>query len=408
VPAGDCGCRLVRAPGHALAADDDDAAGMKRKKATPPVRTPDELIALAQQHVERGECADAEARYREALAIAPDHLGALSLLGVLLVESEDAKDAIDLLERARDLAPEFAPAQLALGSAYAAAGEDELAVAVMETAAKLDTTSTIALMRLVKHHGAARRPREAIGVLRRILRRDAGHAEARFILAALTGDRPKDADDIQRTAPFVEPPPTELIVDLFNTYAARFDKHLLLKLQYCVPKSLAALVVEIGAVPDGTWLVLDLGCGTGLAGVEFRAFASTLIGSDLSPRMIARARQRAIYDELHVEDLGVTLARARDVNLIVAADVFIYLGALEATIAACATALRPGGLLVFSVERSGGDDVVLQPTLRYAHADAYVLGLASTHALAVERAEPSILRVDNGQPVHGVLYALRR
>lgn len=372
---------------------------MKRKKARPPTRTAEELVELGQQHAERGELAEAEAHYREALALAPDHLGVVTLLGLLLVERGDPEAAIDLLEGARARVPAFAPVQLALGSAYAAAGHDGLAVAAMEAAIKLDTTSTIPLERLAKHHIRANRPREAIGLLRRILRRDPGHAHARFLLGGLS-DAPPEGK--------VESPPPELIADLFDTYAATFDQHLVEGLQYRVPKALAALITGAGAPAERSWCVVDLGCGTGLAGVELRACARTLIGSDLSPRMVTRARQRAIYDELHVEDLAATLARAREVDLIVAADVFCYLGELDATIAACVTALRPGGLLAFSVERGSGDDVALQPTLRYKHADAYIQRLATEHLLAVERAEPSILRIDKDQPVEGTLYLLRR
>lgn len=372
---------------------------MTRRKGRPAARGPDELVALGQEHAERGELAEAETRYREALALVPDHLAALTLLGLLLIDREELDGAIDLLERARELAPGFAPVQLALGSAYAATGHDDLAVAAMETAIKLDTTSTVPLERLAKHHIRARRSREAIGLLRRILRRDPSHAQARFLLAGLTGEPPATQG---------ESPPPELIADLFDTYAARFDQHLTEGLHYDVPKSLAALVAATGATAGGSWLVLDLGCGTGLAGLELRPYAKTLVGSDLSPRMLTRARERKLYDELHCEDLAATVARARDVDLIVAADVFIYVGALDATFAACAAALRPGGLLAFSVERSDGDDVVLQSTLRYAHSDAYVRGLASQHGLALERAEPSILRVDNGTPVHGILYVMRR
>jgi predicted TPR repeat methyltransferase len=365
---------------------------MKRKKARG--RTPDELIARARQHAERGELADAEARFREALAIAPDHLGALSLLGLLLVDRGDVAGAIDLLERAREAAPGFAPIQLSLGSAYAAAGHDELAVAAMETAIKLDGSSTVPLERLAKHHITARRPREAIGLLRRILRRELDHEHARFLLAGLTGD-----------GTLIREAPRELIAELFDTYAANFEQHLVEKLEYSVPTSLAKLVAAI-ATPDGSWRVLDLGCGTGLAGVELRGYARTLIGSDLSARMIARTRSRALYDELHVEDLDATLARENAVDLIVAADVFIYVGALDSTIAACAKALRPGGLLAFSIE-TGGGDVVLETTLRYTHSDEYVRRLATANGLAIERAEPAVLRVNDGQPVHGMLYVLR-
>jgi predicted TPR repeat methyltransferase len=367
---------------------------MKSRRPKPPRRTPDELVALGHEHAERGEHADAEARYREALAVAPDHLGAICLLGFLLVERDDPGGAIDLLERARELAPDFPPVQLALGAAYAAAGHDELAVAAMERAILLDP-GTVPLERLAKHHIRENRPREAIGLLRRLLRRDPAHAQAQFLLVGLTGGT-------------ADSPPSELIADLFDTYAASFDQHLVDGLQYRTPKLLAALVVESGAPARSSWCVVDLGCGTGLAGVELRAYARTLIGSDLSKRMIARARQRGIYDELHVEDLVATLARARGVDLIVAADVFIYVGALDATFAACAAALHAGAWFAFSIERSDGRDVVLQPTLRYAHGEAYIAGLASTHGFAVARAEPAVIRIDRGNPVDGVHYLLRR
>jgi predicted TPR repeat methyltransferase len=372
---------------------------MKRKKHIAPSRDPEQLIALAQQHAERGEVDAAEARYREALAVAPDHLGALTMLGLSLVDRGDADAAIDLLERARDLAPGFAPAQLAIGSAYAAAGYDELAVAAMEAAIKLDTTSTVPLERLARHHILARRPREAIGLLRRVLRRDPAHAQARFLLAGLTNDA---------EASLAVAPPSEWIADLFDTYAPTFEKHLVEDLHYGVPRSLAGLVGALGMPADRTWRVLDLGCGTGLAGVEFRACARELIGVDLSRRMIERARQRALYDELHCDELGAVLDRTRDLDLIVAADVFIYVGALEATFERCASSLRPGGLLAFSVERSETQDVVFHTSLRYAHSDAYIVRLAGTHGFVVDRSEPTVLRVDNGQPAHGVLYVLRR
>lgn len=363
---------------------------MKRSAA------PDELIALAQQQAERGELAAAETTYRKALAAAPQHLGVCCLLGLLLVEREDVDGAIDLLERARQLAPEFPPVQLALGTAYAAAGHDALAVTAMESAIKLDTSSTVPLERLAKHHIRSGRTREAIGLLRRIVRRDPAHAQAPFLLAGLTGDH---------TATRVDAPPPALIAELFDTYSTSFEQHLTERLEYRVPKDLVALV---GASPDASRHVLDLGCGTGLAGVELRPYARTLVGSDLSPRMVARAAQRGIYDELHCEDLVKTLARAREVDLIVAADVVIYVGALEAMFTACASALRPGGILAFSVERSEREDYVLQPTLRYAHADAYIRRLAAAHGLAVARTEPSVLRVDNGRPVQGDLYVLAK
>jgi predicted TPR repeat methyltransferase len=364
----------------------------KRKRA----RDADELVALGHDRTQRGELAEAEALLREAIVVAPGHLVAIAMLGLLLVDRDDPDAAIDLLVPARDAAPGYAPMQLALGTAYAAAGHDELAVAAMQIAIELDSGGTVALERLAMLHIRANRSREAIGLLRRILRRDPAHAHARFLLAGLGGD-----------AAFPSPPPA-LIADLFNAYASRFDTHLVEKLHYHVPAALAALLAELGVAPDRSRTILDLGCGTGLVGVELREHARALIGSDLSPRMIVRARQRGIYDELHVEDLAATLERARDVDVIVAADVFIYVGALDATIPACARALRAGGLLAFSIERGGDIDFALERSLRYVHGEAYIERLAAAHGLAIERARPTILRAEADRPVQGVLYVARR
>ena len=368
---------------------------MKRKKTAPGV---DELLAIGQEHAERGNLAQAEAAYRKALIVAPNHPAVLTLLGLTLIDRDNYTAAIDVLERAREIAPSFAPLQLALGSAYSVAGEDHLAITAMETALQLDDTSAIPLERLAKHHLRNGRTREAIGYLRRVLRRDPKHAQAKYLLAGLTGDK---------TPELIAHPPDELIGELFDSYASTFDEHLTTKLQYDVPASLAALLASCGVVSDRSRVIVDLGCGTGLVGSLLRPAASTLIGSDLSPRMLVRARERAVYDELHREDLVITLGRVRDADIVVAADVFIYVGTLEPTFEAAAASLKPGGLLAFSIETSDGEDVALLSTLRYAHAPAYIERLAATHGFTVEKAEPSVLRVDKDLPIHGLLYVLK-
>ena len=57
--------------------------------------------------------------------------------------------------------------------------------------------------------------------------------------------------------------------------------------------------------------ILDLGCGTGLAGLAVVERASRLVGIDLSPEMIEQARARGIYDELHVAEVASWLVHAK-------------------------------------------------------------------------------------------------
>lgn len=366
-----------------------------------------QLTELARSCSERGELAEAALHLRSALALEPNHVVVLTMLGMVLEQSGQYADAIVVLEQARDVAPGYAPAQLALGSVYAAAGHDALAVATMEHAIELDPSTTIALERLAKHHLSADRRREAIGLFRRILRRDPGNSHARFFLAGLTGSADRcGAPERDTSLPATTPP--DVIADLFDTYAATFDEHLLGHLHYAVPSLIAATVVDIAAPQDGSLRVLDLGCGTGLAGVQLRRFARTLIGVDLSRRMVFQARQRGIYDELYVEDLAATLSRVAEMDLIVAADVFNYIGALDGTFAACAAALRLGGRAIFSIERGEGGAVELKSTLRYTHAESYIRNLAEAHGFVVERATVEVLRHENDHPVEGNIYALRR
>ena len=67
-----------------------------------------------------------------------------------------------------------------------------------------------------------------------------------------------------------------------------------------------------------------LGCGTGLCGIYFRDLAKELIGVDLIPKMLEKAKTLGAYDSLFVADALEYLNRAalENFDLIIAADVF--------------------------------------------------------------------------------------
>lgn len=367
---------------------------MKRKKPRQRRRPAGELVAEALALQERGASAGAEQLYRELLQHEPEHHGALNLLAMILIERGDPAAAAGLITRAIALAPGVAWYHLNLGHACAAAGLDDRAVEAMQAAAGLDPGNPIPRYDLARHHLRHGRPGEALAALREVIERDPSHERARFLIASLTGGH-------------VDTAPADYVTELFDSYAPRFERHLVDVLDYKVPGRLAELVAGAGHAPRRAWRVIDLGCGSGLGGAAFRDFARHLIGSDLSPRMIEIARQRGVYDELHVEDLTATLRRAAaDADLVVAADVFIYVGALDEVFRAAAGALRPGGMFAFSTERCDGDGYRLLPSSRYAHGDGHVRGLAQRHGFAVRQARDTVLRIDHGEPVPGVLYLL--
>jgi len=167
--------------------------------------------------------------------------------------------------------------------------------------------------------------------------------------------------------------PQAYIARLFDDYAARFDKHLTNNLGYRGP---ALIADALSAAAPGRRFAsaLDLGCGTGLMGAALRGQVDRLAGVDLSPAMIAKARERGLYDRLIIGDATAALKDEPPggFDLILGADALVYIGDLAPLFAAAADALAPKGLFAFSVELFDGDGFKLKPTMRFAHSRLYV------------------------------------
>jgi predicted TPR repeat methyltransferase len=201
--------------------------------------------------------------------------------------------------------------------------------------------------------------------------------------------------------------PTALVESLFDRYAERFDGLLHGQLEYRVPEMIAE---KLAATAPGKWEnVLDLGCGTGLCGVLLRPMARLLAGVDLSAGMLERARGRGVYDELQGGDLIEAMRRTgRGWDLLIAADVLIYIGDLSATFEAAAGALRDGGLFVFSVEAGGGERYQFNTeTRRFTHSAEYLKNLARMHGLSEEWFDSITVRLEKDRRVAGYLVGLR-
>ena len=203
---------------------------------------------------------------------------------------------------------------------------------------------------------------------------------------------------------------------LFDDYADRFEKALTEKLGYDLPALLANRVATFAGRQPHFPLAVDIGCGTGLAGPEIRPFADRLEGFDISLNMLAKAREKGVYDHLERADLslpaeesglfGPDLPRRR-ADLVLAADVMMYLGDLEAVFALTAELVKPAGLFAFSVE-AADEGYILQPSLRYAHSKAHVEALFARHGFEERFFERVTLRMDGGKPVFGFVFIAER
>jgi predicted TPR repeat methyltransferase len=277
----------------------------------------------------------------------------------------DFCSAADILLQTLELAPGFATAWFALGAIRDGLGERDGAIAAFENARRLDPDD---------YHGA------------------------RLQLAKLGSGDAVPA----MTATYVR--------RLFDQYAARFETSLVERLDYCGPallrEAVAAVMWRAGR-PLRFAAMLDLGCGTGLAGAAFGPFINNLVGVDLSPAMIARAEAKRLYDRLVTGDaLDALKAEAGGqirYDLAVAADVFVYVSELDPIIDAVTDILAPGGLFAFTVETHAGEGIKLLPTLRYAHAEEYVRAALHDAGFAVARIDRKPIRSEKAVPVDSLV-----
>jgi predicted TPR repeat methyltransferase len=164
--------------------------------------------------------------------------------------------------------------------------------------------------------------------------------------------------------------PKEIMQELFDKYAPRFDAELVGALKYRVPRRVADFIRQRSPSLDVS--ILDLGCGTGLLGVYLGPIVRAFVGVDLSAKMIERAAPHRIYTDLRqtdaLDELRATPAGTYD--YVTANDVFIYVGDVSEVIPAAFKAIRPGGALIFSCETAQDAEgaLVIRPSKRYAHS----------------------------------------
>jgi predicted TPR repeat methyltransferase len=201
--------------------------------------------------------------------------------------------------------------------------------------------------------------------------------------------------------------PRTYVESLFDDYAGDFDQHLVQVLHYRAHRSLAD---HLQAMPARRFRsALDLGCGTGLCGPLLAPMVERLAGVDLSNQMLQKARGRGVYHRLVQAEIGEFLATPGESHdLVVAADVFIYVGDLDAIFRGVRSVLVPQGIFCFSAEvaRQGVETFELLSSLRYAHSETYLRRLARTHGFEVTKIVHEPIREDQREMIGGIFVYL--
>ncbi|MGC1273864.1 MAG: tetratricopeptide repeat protein [Planctomycetaceae bacterium] len=378
-------------------------------------RLPEAILAYAQSlefdpsdgptHYNLGNALADQARhesaigcYRRALECGLDDPRVQSRLGTSLLDLGHAGEALAAYRHAIEADPTVAEEWFHVGLALETLRRHDEAAESYRRSVELHPDSTAAREGLARALYSAGREEAALMVYRDWLEHDPGNPIAQHMAAALSGEATPDRadDDYVRT--------------LFDGFAANFDRTLA-RLDYRAPQLLSDLLKERLGAAAGPFDVLDAGCGTGLCGPLLKPHARRLVGVDLSPEMLRQAERRAVYDELHAAELTAFLSeQAGRFDAIVAADTLIYFGDLKPVLAVAASALRPGGRFLFTLERLDESDgeTRLNSHGRYAHSEAYLCERLAHAGFSVESIAAETLRREGGTPVTGFVVCAGR
>ena len=420
-----------------------------------------EALMLAIKLHQTNEFADAEAIYRQLLALDPENADLHHFFGLLRHQRGYVEEGADWIKRALLLAPTYVDAHNNLGNIYLQTGHPELAEPcfrrVLELKPDFNTVygnlgialrqldrfdesieffmRAIALEPEEAHHyqniGNAYRSlkeyRQALGYYRKSLELQPLNPEAykRLVMTFYIMGELESCIEVLNQWLELEPGnPTALHLNAaytggvtparasdayvrhtFDGFAASFDG-VLKRLNYQAPFLVQTALERVQPDP-ASWRLLDAGCGTGLFGALVRPLVKYLAGVDLSPKMLERAEVRGVYDVLYEAELTEFFAQSEVVyDAISCVDTFCYFGDLCAALTAAAKTLKPGGWFVFTLEEwvdAGGADYRLETHGRYSHAEAYVrrvLAEAGFTVIALEKAE---LRQEGVNQVAGLI-----
>jgi predicted TPR repeat methyltransferase len=298
----------------------------------------------------------------------------------------------------------MADRRLAMAEAYLAEGDATAATDLLRQAMEIAPAWTAGWFRLGEMEETSANAPAAIEAFGRALALDPDDALGAGIRLARLGARPADTAMSPR-----------FVAALFDQYADRFDDHLVNALGYSGPAIIADAIRQACAAAGRPFhfdAALDVGCGTGLMARAIRRHVDAMHGVDLSEAMIRKAAASGCYhaDHLHVAEATAHLAACLpgSFDLIVAADVLVYMSDLSQIVRLAAEALEPMGLFAFTFQVKSGGGVALGEDLRYHHGEVHLRECAEKAGLARVHAEPCITRHDGGRPVAGMVMVLMK
>lgn len=393
----------------------------------------DAYYNLGLVYLKLNDRASANRVFEIILSLSPAHAGARFQAGRLCMESDNYQGALAYFHGLVQDYPNHAESFANLAACYLRLRRVNEAVSAYETAILLDPKDTQALFNLGVIYSKLGREDLARTYYLKVLSLNPRQADAHVNLAALYWKARLKEDAILHYRKAQELRPDDALIEhalrvlgqdptlvetsplyaraLFNAYAETYDTHLKEALHYRVPEAFEAALQQVDDKPRVYDKVLDLGCGTGLCGPLLRARARHLIGLDVSPEMLQKAKDKGDYDVLvEGEAVWYLNTQVNTFQLIAAGDLFVYIGELEPLFKALHQALTPAGRLLFNVEMTEPAEgrFLLEASGRFQHDPGYLHTLSVRFGFSVLYQEKVVLRREAGEPVWGLVCLWER
>jgi len=375
----------------------DEAMSYFKKSLTIQSNQPDALTNYGLLLQENLQLDEAIRLHQKALQLAPNHMLAMYNLAYTLQEKGDNDAAIQMYNKLLQSAPNHIKALCDISYIYNKITQYDKALAHLQHALQVEPENEYVHLGLGFTHKKLDNTDAAIASFEEAIRINPNNETAHYYLAIMSGDGSMSSS------------PDKYVQELFDGYAETFDDQLVEKLKYDIP-SLIDDMVKKHIDASQRYNILDLGCGTGLVGTYLKDISEHMVGIDLSSKMLKKAGDRNIYDELITTSIDQYFEKHDfQPHIIVSADVFVYIGDISGIFKDVAKALHKEGIFVFSTEDTQEDnEFILKDSGRFAHNETYINALADANHLSLIDNQKTIVRYEDNKPIHGRVYLLKK
>ncbi len=352
------------------------------------VSSPDDRLALAARLARQGRIKQAFEDAENILADHPDHWQTLTFLSALFDRANHADAAVSFAQRAIEHAPDDAETRRILtinlaGSADNAGRPEAVIAACREFLDRYEPSADILgiLFNFQRRMGCFR---DALKTADEGIALFPDNPTLQHNRSAGLLDLGRGEEAVEAFGKVLRPyagKPGDAPADVAAQYAALAEGYDDNHLHQSYGRMMAQTIIKtVGAT--GNKRVLDAGCGTGGLGTQIKA--AHLVGIDLSPSMLAKARERGVYQELVEGDLAAEMAKRTDrFDIIASTGVLYHMADLAPFFREAARLLAPSGHLFFSTDPAPDSmDIGVSSPGEYAHSRAYVRRLAAESGFA--------------------------